>query len=86
MLHRIRFSRVPSKKEWINRTVDNIRLPKYPSSMEELLAIDDPNKFSFALDSCYWRWSKDSQSIKKLIKESLLMLTVEHYMPLNLKV
>ena len=27
----------------MNRTLDNIGLPKYPSSMEELLAIDDPN-------------------------------------------
>ena len=32
----------------MNRTVDNIYLPKYPSLMEELLAIDDPNKFCFA--------------------------------------
>ena len=48
MLHGLRFSRVPSKKEWMNRKVDNIHLPKYPSSMEELLANDDPNKFCFA--------------------------------------
>ena len=26
----------------------SIGLPKYPSSMEELLAIDDPNQFCFA--------------------------------------
>ena len=32
----------------MNRTLDNIGLPKYPSSMEELFAINYPNKFCFA--------------------------------------
>ena len=31
----------------MKRTVDRIGLPKYSSSMEELLAIDDPNIFCF---------------------------------------
>ena len=48
MLPGLRFSQVTSKKEWMNRTLDNIGVPKYPSSMEELPAIDDLNKFCFA--------------------------------------
>ena len=48
MLHELYFSRVTSKLEWMKRAVDDIGLPKYPRSMEELLAIDDSNKFCFA--------------------------------------
>ena len=30
-LHGLRFSRVTQKIEWMNRTGDNIRLPKFPN-------------------------------------------------------
>ena len=45
MLHGLRFSRVTSKKEWMNRTHDNIGLPEYPSTKKDLLAISDPSNF-----------------------------------------
>ena len=46
-LYRLQFSNVTSKTEWMNRTVENIGLPKYPWSIEELLVFDNPNTFNF---------------------------------------
>ena len=41
----------------MNCTVDNIQLPKYPSTLDKLLAIDDPTNFCFTrgmdIDSIY---------------------------------
>ena len=31
----------------MNRTLENIRLPKYPTTLEELLRINNPNEFCF---------------------------------------
>ena len=45
MLHGLWFSRVTSKKEWMNTTHDNIGLPEYPSTKKDLLAISDPSNF-----------------------------------------
>ena len=47
MLPGLCFSRITSTKEWINRSLDNIGLPRYPSLMEELLENDDSSKFCF---------------------------------------
>ena len=41
----------------MNRTVDNIGLPKYPRSIGELLAVDDPNTFTFV-------WAMDIEANK----------------------
>ena len=46
-LYGLRFSNATSKTEWMNRTEDSIGLPNYPSSMEEFLAIDNPNIFRY---------------------------------------
>ena len=46
-LYGLQFSNVTSKVEWMNRTIDNIGLPKYPSTIEELLKFDGPNIFNF---------------------------------------
>ena len=46
-LYGLCFSNVTSKTEWMNHTIETIGLPKYPSWMEELLVVDDPNYFQF---------------------------------------
>ena len=46
-LKRLYFSQVTSKQERVNRTLENICLLKYPTTLEELLRINDPNKFCF---------------------------------------
>ena len=86
MLPGLRFSQVTSKKEWMNRTLDIIGVPKYPSSMEELFAIGDPNQFCFAraMES-YWILLKDYLSMKRHFKESQLIQTVGRYMRLKKK-
>ena len=45
MLYRLRFSKVASKTEWMNRTSRHIGLQKYPCSKEDLLNISDPSSF-----------------------------------------
>ena len=48
LLHGLRFSKVTSKQEWMNRTYNNTGLPKYPSTKEDLLNIRDPSNFCFS--------------------------------------
>ena len=43
VLRGLRFSKVTSIKEWMNRTYDNIGLQKYASTKEDLLNISTPS-------------------------------------------
>ena len=46
-LNGLRFSRVTSKKEWMNRIYEKIGLSTYPSTKEYLLAISDATVLCF---------------------------------------
>ena len=48
LLQGLRFSRVTSKAQWMNRTYDNSGLPKYPANKEGLLSISDPTIFALS--------------------------------------
>ena len=73
----------------MNRTVENIGLRKYPSSIKELLAFDDPNTFNFvrAMDiaainsetinihyTAHQFWEKDGP--KKLLMDTVKRLSI----------
>ena len=83
----LRFSRVTKKPEWMNRTVRNIQLPKFPKSVADLFYIKEASNFCFIQSMDIDSINAETRNILSMlwkVVEKLLFNPEAYNKPLNI--